>query len=76
MRHTTKYENSIKELIIDDWIFTHKPMVEVPDEKYNVHGHIHQKMTKGRRINLSVEQTDYKPVNIKELKEMIKNGNR
>lgn len=58
---------SPKELIMGDLIFTHKPMEEVPDGKWNVHGHIHQKETSGRRINLSVEQTDYKPVNIKEL---------
>ena len=63
---------STKELIIDDWVFTHKPMDVVPDGKWNVHGHIHELPTEGRRINLSVEQTDYKPVNIKQLKELTK----
>jgi len=58
---------SPKPLIMDNWIFTHKPMEIVPDGKWNCHGHIHEKKTEGRRINLSVEQTDYKPVNIKEL---------
>ena len=58
---------SDKALIVDDFVFTHKPMEVVPDGKWNIHGHIHKKETSGRRINLSVEQTDYKPMNIKDL---------
>ena len=62
---------SPKELIIEDMIFTHKPIDIVPDGKWNVHGHIHNHKTEGRRINVSVEQTDYKPININELRELI-----
>jgi len=58
-------------IYIDDFIFTHQPMDEVPDGKWNVHGHIHNLTTFGRRINVSVEQIDYKPINLKELEKMI-----
>jgi calcineurin-like phosphoesterase family protein len=59
--------------------FTHKPLEELVEDKViNVHGHIHQKLMGDRRfLNLSVEQTNYKPVAIIEvLNERIQELNR
>jgi calcineurin-like phosphoesterase family protein len=47
---------------INNLIFTHEPMMEVPENMVNVHGHIHSTGTYGRRINACVEWTDYTPV--------------
>lgn len=59
-------------IIIDDLIFTHEPLKEVPHGKWNVHGHIHEKKTTGRRINICVEQTNYFPVSLNDVKRMVK----
>lgn len=59
-------------IIIEDMIFTHEPMEEVPYGKWNIHGHIHEAKTSGRRINVCVEQTDYYPVSLDYIKKMIK----
>ena len=60
-----------KPLYIGDLIFTHKPMVNVPPTKWNIHGHIHNRATCGRRINVSVEVTNYKPISLEELKNRV-----
>lgn len=52
---------------IEDYILTHKPMEEVPDGKTNLHGHIHQLETSGRRKNMCVEWINYTPVNLREI---------
>ena len=56
---------------IDDMIFTHRPLGSVPKQCINVHGHIHEKDTTGNRFNICVDKTDYYPVSIVKLKEMI-----
>lgn len=53
-------------------LFSHQPdypLLHVRHPKtLNVHGHIHQKLHSDRRmINVSVEQTDYRPVQITDL---------
>ena len=40
---------------------THMPIEEVPEGTVNLHGHIHQHRLPGRRINVSVEQLEYRP---------------
>ena len=40
---------------------THMPLEEVPEGTVNLHGHIHQHRLPGRRINVSVEQLEYRP---------------
>lgn len=57
-----------------DWrvLFSHQPDYALTHVRYpkslNVHGHIHQKtLTDRRMINVSVEQTDYRPVWITDL---------
>lgn len=43
--------------------------VDHMNDVMNVHGHIHQNNSPSHRhINISVEKTDYKPVNIDELR--------
>ena len=53
-------------------VWTHYPLLEVPEGYVDVHGHIHQKPSKGRRINVSVEQLDYKPVEMTRLRKLAK----
>ena len=42
-------------------VLTHLPLEEVPEGTVNLHGHIHQHRLPGRRINVSVEQLEYRP---------------
>ena len=54
---------------IGKYILTHVPLADsqIPKGMINIHGHIHEKKTRGERINISVEQTNYYPVNIKKV---------
>ena len=42
-------------------VLTHIPLEEVPEGTVNLHGHLHQHRLPGRRINVSVEQLEYRP---------------
>lgn len=46
--------------------FTHYPLWKgwIPDGTLNVHGHIHDKLLSGPRLNVSVEQVGYAPVRL------------
>ena len=48
-------------------LVTHVPMAEVPDGCVNVHGHEHafKPLRRGRWINVSVEQTLYRPLDVR-----------
>src|SRR3989344_7984229 len=56
---------------IGNLLLTHRHLLpeNIPKGFYNVHGHIHQKDS-FNGINVSVEKTDYEPI---ELNELIKN---
>lgn len=48
------------------FLFTHYPFNNVPERCINIHGHIHtHKAFTPQHINISVEQIDYQPINIK-----------
>ena len=42
-------------------VLTHMPLEEVPEGAVNLHGNVHQHRLPGRRINVSVEQLEYRP---------------
>ena len=48
-------------------LVTHVPLTEVPDGSVNVHGHEHafKPLRRGRWINVSVEQTLYRPLDVR-----------
>ena len=48
-------------------LVTHVPLTEVPDGWVNVHGHEHtfRPLRRGRWINVSVEQTLYRPLDVR-----------
>ena len=48
-------------------LVTHVPLTEVPDGWVNVHGHEHafKPLRRGRWINVSVEQTLYRPLDVR-----------
>ena len=48
-------------------LVTHVPLTEVPDGCVNVHGHGHafKPLRRGRWINVSVEQTLYRPLDVR-----------
>ena len=50
------------------WL-THYPLDEanIPEKVLNIHGHIHQHTLSSRHLNVSVEQTNYKPVTLASL---------
>ena len=59
-------------LEIDNWIFSHNPLDEgeIPRGFINVHGHIHEKKSL-RGINVSVENINYDPIEIKDLTNLL-----
>lgn len=61
-------------LEIEDLIFSHSPLPkeEIPKGFTNIHGHIHEKESI-RGINVSVEKTNYEPLELEELKKLAKN---
>ncbi len=48
---------------IDTLWFTHYPLTNtlIPENVLNVHGHLHEKLLDGRRLNISVEQQNLSP---------------
>ena len=48
-------------------LFTHYPMTNVPRGCINIHGHIHQHTLDPWNINISVEHTNYAPMNLKDV---------
>lgn len=63
--------------LIDDIIMSHYPLHPsiLSEERYsvNVHGHIHQKdINDPRYLCVSVEHTDYRPVELSDIKQRIK----
>lgn len=59
-------------LIIDNIIFSHHPIEYTPEGYVNIHGHIHHRESY-TGINVSVEKTDYRPINLSNLKWKTKN---
>lgn len=54
------------------WL-THYPMDNVPSNCVNVHGHIHQNTASPWNINVSVEHTNYTPINLTQVISQAKN---
>jgi len=56
-------------VLLNNFIFTHEPLSDssIPKGMINVHGHIHEKKTFGRRINVCVEHTNYTPICLDDL---------
>ena len=54
--------------VLDDILFTHRPIENLKKWKFNIHGHIHQKKLEKysdlRYINVCVEVIDYKPIKL------------
>ncbi|MBU2523367.1 MAG: metallophosphoesterase [Nanoarchaeota archaeon] len=59
-------------LEISNLIFSHNPLPkeEVPRGFVNIHGHIHEKESLNG-INISVEKTNYEPMELNDLKKLI-----
>ncbi|MBU3913411.1 MAG: metallophosphoesterase [Nanoarchaeota archaeon] len=60
-------------LRIGNLIFSHSPLSkeEIPKGFVNVHGHIHKKESLNG-INVSVEKTNYEPLELEELRKLVK----
>ena len=60
-------------LEIENLILSHSPLSkeEVPKGFINVHGHIHEKES-FNGVNVSIEKTNYEPLELEKLKESIK----
>ena len=56
-------------MYIGKYILSHVPLADsqIPKGMINIHGHIHEKQTKGERINICVEHTNYYPVELKKV---------
>ena len=53
---------------------THVPLTEVPDGVVNVHGHTHQHQAAGaeRHINVCVEQLEYRPRRLTDIRRLAR----
>jgi calcineurin-like phosphoesterase family protein len=68
--------------IMEDMIFTHVPIYSEGMERFkrNVHGHLHTKLVRkessgqvdDRYLNICVEQVNYTPVSLDEIKAKLK----
>jgi calcineurin-like phosphoesterase family protein len=76
---TTWWENRgfevYKQYMIEDYIFSHKPILDLEYGMYNIHGHIHNVDTvnikgydKRIHINVCVEVINYTPIDFEELR--------
>lgn len=61
-------------LIWGKFILSHRPLGVIEGMPYvNIHGHIHQNVEPTKmHFNVSVEQTGYKPVNLREIEKEVK----
>ena len=55
-------------------LLTHVPLVEVPYGSVNVHGHLHEQAspTDNRHVNVSVEQLDYRPARLSDVRRLAR----
>ena len=55
-------------------LLTHVPLIQVPHGTVNIHGHIHDKQspTPNRHVNVSVEQLNYAPVKLKDVRRLAR----
>ena len=55
-------------------LLTHVPLVQVPHGTVNVHGHLHEQEspTPNRHINVSVEQLDYRPARLSDIRRLAR----
>ena len=51
-------------------LLTHLPLLQVPPGWVNVHGHVHQREspTRNRHINVSIEQLNYRPARLSDIR--------
>ena len=55
-------------------LLTHVPLLQVPYDCVNVHGHVHQKESpsRNRHINVSVEQLHYRPAKLSDIRRLAR----
>ena len=55
-------------------LLTHVPLLQVPRGAFNVHGHVHEQEspTPNRHVNVSVEQLNYRPVRLSEIRRLAR----
>ena len=55
-------------------LLTHVPLLQVPHGWVNVHGHVHQRdsPTRNRHINVSVEQLNYRPARLSDIRRLAR----
>ena len=55
-------------------LLTHVPLLQVPQGAVNVHGHVHEQEspTPNRHVNVSVEQLNYRPTRLSEIRRLAR----
>ena len=55
-------------------LLTHVPLLQVPHGAVNVHGHVHEQEspTPNRHVNVSVEQLNYRPARLSEIRRLAR----
>ena len=55
-------------------LLTHVPLLQVPHGTVNVHGHVHEQEspTPNRHVNVSVEQLNYRPARLSEIRRLAR----
>ncbi|MFN2190710.1 MAG: metallophosphoesterase [Candidatus Promineifilaceae bacterium] len=59
-------------------LFTHEPVLDLPEGWFNIHGHLHGDMHRGiettdHHFDVGVDVTGYKPVRLSEILDRLKN---
>jgi len=60
-------------IIKENMIFSHRPLLNVPGSMVNVHGHIHDKPSYGKYLNVCVDVTNYTPLTFEEVRKRANN---
>ena len=55
-------------------LLTHVPLLQVPHDWVNVHGHVHEKESpsRNRHVNVSVEQLNYGPAKLSDIRQLAR----
>lgn len=65
--------NVVDNLTLGNLIFTHAPLMKIPEGLYNIHGHLHGGESTMKRLNVTVENTGYSPINLDKIRNQLKN---
>lgn len=59
-------------ILYDKYILSHRPIKDIPDGYFNIHGHTHSlETTNHKSFNVSAEAINYRPINLDKIKSIL-----